>query len=394
MNKKIGLLTAVALMLLASALTCVLLVGGARLFYGGNLFSDIRAYAALRHDVREYYIGRYKDSDVSEAALDAAVTALGDKWSYYMTPQEYQKYLNSSNNQYSGLGISVSKDDATGGMLVVSVMKDSSAEKAGIAAGDIITAIDGKDITKLSLKEATALVDRQIGQNVKLTLIGKDGKTREAAAEYALIDTDPVKSALLDSSIGYIAVKNFEGSTADDFIKAADDLVKQGAKAFIFDVRNNGGGKVTELKKMLDFLLPECDIFVSVDKSGKEDVSRSDAGNVKLPTVVLVNAYTFSAAEYFAAALQEYQYAAVVGQHTTGKNRSQITLELPDGGALHISSGEYLTPHRVSLTEKGGIAPDREIILTDNDNVLLYNGELDRSKDTQLLAALSVLEQS
>ncbi|SHH63905.1 carboxyl-terminal processing protease [Sporobacter termitidis DSM 10068] len=394
MKKQIGLKTAVALMLLASALTCVLLLGGLWLYFGGGLLSDIRTYAALRRDIGEYYIGDYKDSDVTEAALSATVTALGDKWSYYMSPEDYQKYINSSNNQYSGLGISVKTDDATGGILVVSVYAGSSASAAGIVAGDIITAIDGKDITKLALSDATALVDRQIGQTVRLTVLGTDGKTREVSAEYALIDTNPVSYKLLEGAIGYIAIRNFDGGAAEEFIKAADDLVGKGATSFIFDVRNDGGGKVSELKKILDYLLPECDIFVSVEKDGKEDVSRSDADNVKLPAVVLVNSYTYSAAEYFAAALQEYQYATVVGQHTTGKNRSQITLELPDGGALHISSGEYLTPRRVSLTKQGGIAPDKDVALSDSDNVLLYNGQLDSAGDTQLNAAIQLLDKA
>jgi carboxyl-terminal processing protease len=396
MKKQIGLKTTVALMLLASALTCVLIIGGLLLYLGpgSGLLSDVRTYAALRRDIGEYYIGDYKETDVSEAALDAAVTALGDKWSYYMTPEEYQKYVNSSNNQYSGLGVTVRKDDATGGILIVSVFAGSSAEKAGLAAGEIITAIDGKDIKPLALSDATALIDRQIGQTVRLTVLGKDGKTRDADVVYALIDTNPVKSELLDGSVGYIAVKNFESSAADEFIKAANELMSRGAKSFIFDVRNNGGGKVSELKKMLDYLLPECDIFVAVEKNGKEDVSRSDAANVKLPSVVLVNSYTFSAAEYFAAALQEYNYASVAGQHTTGKNRSQITLTLPDGGALHISSGEYLTPNRVSLSKQGGITPDFELTLPDEDNVLLYNGQLDKSKDTQLQKAMELLKQS
>lgn len=396
MKKQISLKTAVALMLCASALTCVLLLTFIGLYFGlgTDLFGEIRTYIALRRDIKAEYIGEYDSKDVSEAALSAVVTALGDKWSYYMTPEDYQKYINSSKNQYSGLGISVKKDDTTGGILVMSVFEGSSAEKSGITEGDIITAIDGTDITKMALNEGTALIERAIGQTVKLALTGKDGKTRDVTVEYALIETNPVSYKLLDGTIGYIKIKNFEGSAADEFIKAADDLVKQGAKTFVFDVRNNGGGKVSELKKMLDYLLPACDIFISVEKSGKEDVSVSGQENVKLPAVVLVNEYSFSAAEYFAACLQEYDYASVVGQHTTGKNRSQITLDLPDGGALHISSGEYLTPHRVSLTEQGGITPDEEIILSDDDNVLLYNGQLDAAKDAQLQKAIDVLKQS
>lgn len=396
MKKQLSLKTAIALMLCASALTCVLLLVflGNYLGLGTDMFGEIRTYIALRRDIRDEYIGEYEGKDVSEAALSAAVTALGDQWSYYMTPEDYVKYINSSNNQYSGLGISVKKDDATGGIFIMSVYAGTPAEKAGLAAEDVITAIDGTDITQMVLQDATVLIDRQIGQTVKLTVKGKDGTVREVTAEYALIETNPVQYAMLDGAVGYIQIQNFEGSAANEFIAAADDLVKQGAVSFVFDVRNNGGGKVSELKKMLDYLLPACDIFVAVDKNGVEDVIVSDPENVKLPAVVLVNGYSYSAAEYFAACLREYDYAAVVGQQTTGKNRSQITLELPDGGALHISSGEYLTPQRVSLTAQGGLTPDYETVLSEEDNVLLYNDQLDASKDTQLQKALEVLKQS
>ncbi|NLA85832.1 MAG: S41 family peptidase, partial [Clostridiales bacterium] len=198
----------------------------------------------------------------------------------------------------------------------------------------------------------------------------------------------------LKGAVGYIQIKNFDGSAASEFITAADDLVEQGAASFIFDVRNNGGGRVSELKRMLDYLLPDGEIFVAVDKSGTESVLHSDPENVKLPSVVLANAYSFSAAEYFAACLSEYDYAAVVGQQTTGKHRSQVTLRLPDGGALHISSGEYLTPKRVSLTEQGGLTPDYEIAMSDEDNALLYSGQLDTSKGGQLQKAIEILKQS
>lgn len=392
MKKQYGIKTVVALMLLASALTCTILLGAAAVYFGGGLSSGVRTYNALLQEIRANYIGDVDARDITTAACKAAVTALGDKWSYYMSSEEYQKYLSATKNQYSGLGISVKKDTESGGMQVVSVYGGSSAEKAGLAAGDVIVAIDGQDITKLALSDATALVDRQLGQTVKLTVKNKDGASRQIEATYELIDTKPVTSKLLENKVGYIAIKNFEGDAGEAFITAADDLVAQGATAFVFDVRNDGGGKVTELKKMLDYLLPECDIFVAVDKAGKEDVTTSDPKNTKLPAVVLVNSYTYSAAEYFAATLREYQYAQVVGKQTTGKNRSQITVTLPGGGALHISSGEYLTPGRVSLTAQGGLKPDQEVPLSDEDNVRLYNGQLEEVKDTQLQAALLLLK--
>lgn len=396
MKKRFSMKAVVALMLCASALTCVLLLAffGLYLGFGSDLFGEVRTYIALRRGIRDEYIGTYDGKDVSEAALASAVAALGDQWSYYLTPEEFGDYINASYNRYSGLGISVVKDEKTGGLLVMNVYAGSPAEKSGMVPGDLISAIDGKDITQMALSEAITLIDRQLGQTVMLTLLGADGATRDAAVEYALIETHPVSYELLDGAIGYIQIKNFEGGAGTEFTAAADDLMEQGAKAFIFDVRNNGGGKVSELRLMLDYLLPACEIFVSVDKSGREEVLVSDQDNVKLPSVILVNGFSFSAAEYFAACLSEYDYAAVVGQQTTGKNRSQITLRLPDGGALHISSGEYLTPNRVSLTGQGGLTPDYEIPLSDEDNALLYNDRLDPSKDTQLQKAIELLKQA
>jgi carboxyl-terminal processing protease len=394
MNKQMSLKKAVALMLCASALTCVLVLAfvGRYLGLGTDMFGEIRTYIELRRDIRDAYIGEYEGKDVSEAALAAAVTALDDRWSYYMTPEEYREYINASNNQYTGLGISVRKDEETGGLLIANVFEGAPAEKSGIVAGDIIMAIDGTDITALSFNEAASLIGGQPGMSVRLTVTGKDGTSRDVDVEYAIIETHPVNFKLLEGNVGYIQIKNFEGGAGDEFIAAAEELIRQGAAAFVFDVRNNGGGKVTELTGMLDYLLPACDIFVSVDKSGGEEIIQSGPENVKLPSVVLVNGYSFSAAEYFAACLGEYDYATVVGQQTTGKNRSQITLELPDGGALHISSGEYLTPNRVSLTEQGGLKPDVEMTLSDEDNALLYSGQLDASKDTQLHKALELLK--
>jgi carboxyl-terminal processing protease len=198
---------------------------------------------------------------------------------------------------------------------------------------------------------------------------------------------------MLEGNIGYIKIENFEAGAADGFKDAVEELVGDGAASFIYDVRNNRGGRVSELRQILDRLLPECEIFVAVDKDKNEDISYSDETSLG-PAGVRVNGYSYSAAEYFAAVLQEYGYATVVGEPTTGKSRSQITLTLPDGGALHISSGEYLTPNRVSLTEQGGIRPDVEIVLSDEDNALLYAGTLDSTDDSQLQKAIELLSAS
>jgi carboxyl-terminal processing protease len=142
---------------------------------------------------------------------------------------------------------------------------------------------------------------------------------------------------------------------------------------------------------MLDYLLPEGEIFVSVSKDGTEKVETSDASCVEMPMAVLVNQNSYSAAEFFAAALREYDWATVVGQQTTGKGRSQITKRLSDGSALHISTKKYMTPSRVDLSEVGGITPDIEIEISDEDFTSLYYDQLSHEDDEQLQAAVNAV---
>ena len=202
----------------------------------------------------------------------------------------------------------------------------------------------------------------------------------------------PVEYQMLDDSVGYIAVANFRKGAGADAVAAAEELIGQGAQALVFDVRNNPGGQVSELEELLDYLLPEGDIFIRADKHGKEVVETSDADCVELPAAVIVNGDSYSAAEYFAAALREYGWAVVVGEATTGKARSQITVSLPDGSAVHISKYTYLTPQRNDLFEAGGIVPDVEQTLTEEERQQYDTGWLEPADDPQVQAAIGALK--
>ena len=193
------------------------------------------------------------------------------------------------------------------------------------------------------------------------------------------METDPVSTELLDGGVGYIKVENFYSNSAKRLREEVDALLDQGAKALVFDMRDNGGGYVGELTDMLDRLLPEGPIFRTRSKGGPEEVVESDEEHVDVPMAVLVNGNTYSAAEFFAAALKDYNWATIVGERTTGKGRSQITVELTDGSAVHISNGKYLTPNRTDLSAEGGLRPDIDTALTD-------------SGDAQLSAALSEVQ--
>ena len=347
------IIACLAVAIVTAILTYVAAIGG---FGSKQYLDDARRYVEIEKIIDDNYIGDADYNELYNAAAAAMVKSIGDKWSYFMNAEEYEAYKLSSSNEYSGIGVSV-KVNSSGEFEVFSVEESSPTANAGIAVGDIITAIDGEDVSDKTLEDVSLLIRSKVNKDFPMTLeSGGDTKTVTVACE--IIYKNPVSSRLLDGNIGYIKISNFEAGSSENTKKAIEQLLQTGATSFIFDVRNNPGGLLTELVDLLDYILPEGDLFISVDKSGKETVQTSDKVSLKNKMIVLVNGNSYSAAEFFAAALQEYNWATVVGEQTTGKARSQITLELSDGSAVHISTHKYLTPNRVDLAEAGGVTPD------------------------------------
>lgn len=347
------IIACLAVAIVTAILTYVAAIGG---FGSKQYLDDARRYVEIEKIIDDNYIGDADYNELYNAAAAAMVKSIGDKWSYFMNAEEYEAYKLSSSNEYSGIGVSV-KVNSSGEFEVFSVEESSPAANAGIAVGDIITAIDGEDVSDKTIEDVSLLIRSKVNKDFPMTLeSGGDTKTVTVACE--IIYKNPVSARLLDGNIGYIKISNFEAGSSENTKKAIEQLLQTGATSFIFDVRNNPGGLLTELVDLLDYILPEGDLFISVDKSGKETVQTSDKVSLKNKMIVLVNGNSYSAAEFFAAALQEYSWATVVGEQTTGKARSQITLELSDGSAVHISTHKYLTPNRVDLAEAGGVTPD------------------------------------
>lgn len=340
-------------------------------------YAQAMKYLEIKNTIDDYYIGEVDEETISSAAFSAMVNSLGDVWSSYMSPTEYQTYQLYSSNQFIGLGVSITKDSDTGGFEITGLTEGSPAENAGLQRGDIILSVDGEDVTGMTISDARSLITSHIDESVTL-LIDRNGSQTEYTVDCRLIYDNPVSYEMINGNVGYIKISNFESGAADGAIAAIESLLGSGAQYFVFDVRTNPGGLLSELTTLLDYLLPGVDIFVSVDKSGEETVITSNNVCLDMDMCVLVNADSYSAAEFFAAALQEYGWATIVGEHTTGKGRSQQTFELSDGSALHLSTAKYLTPNRVDLSEQGGVAPDIEVALTGNT-------------DSQLDAAVSQL---
>lgn len=386
--KKIGRALSYVLVGLCASLLTLLWVNGS---FGGSRESRSKL-DELEQRITTCFIEDVDAEKLEDAASDAMVTATGDRWSYYIPASEYQTYLEQSRNAYVGVGITIQKAEDGSGFEIVSVTAGGPAEEAGLKAKDVVTAIEGTSCRDMETTDARNLVRGEAGTQVQFTIL-RDGKEQTVSVERRSIETPVVTYEMMENGYGYIRIENFESKCAKETIAAIDDLVAQGAKGLIFDVRFNPGGYKDELVKVLDHLLPEGVLFQSVDYKGKESQDLSDADCVKIPMAVLVNGDSYSAAEFFAAALQEYDWATVVGQQTCGKGYFQNTFPLSDGSAVALSVGKYFTPQGKSLIGTG-ITPDVPVEVDEDTYQEIYFGTLDKSEDPQLQAAISVLNSA
>ena len=354
--------------------------------------SPVQAKAAEVQEIIEtYFIDDYDEDTLADGAASGMVDATGDEWSYYLSADEVAAYEESMANAYVGVGITITEDAEAGGMRVEEVVSGGPAEEAGIRVGDLLLAVEGEDVLPLGIDGTRNLVRGEEGTRVNMHF-SRNGTEYDVSVERRSIETPVVTGELLDGSIGYVKIDNFDERSAAETIAFVKDLIGQGAEALLFDVRFNPGGYADELVKVLDYLLPEGDLFRSVDYAGREEVDTSDASCVELPMAVLVNEYSYSAAEFFAAALQEYEWATIVGSQTYGKGNFQTAFYLSDGSMVNLSIGKYYTPGGKSLSETG-VTPDVVVDLDDEQYALLYYNALEQADDPQFQAAIDTLTQ-
>ena len=338
-----------------------------------------------------FFIDDYDEDALADAAASAMVAATGDRWSYYLTAEEKSSYDEQMQNAYVGIGVTITVQEELGGMRIEAVTAGGPAEEAGILVGDIITEVEGEKTLELGMAGTRAKVRGEEGTSVTLTVLRGEARF-PVTVERRSIQTPVATYEMLDGQIGYIKIANFDSRCAEETNAAMDELIAQGAKALIFDVRYNGGGYKDELVKVLDKILPEGILFQSEDYKGTKQTDRSDESSIKLPMAVLVNQDSYSAAEFFAAAIQEYDWGTIVGTKTVGKGNFQTAFTLSDGSMLNLSIGKYYTPQGRSLTDTG-ITPDIELALSDENEAKLSYGRLEKADDAQLQAAIREITQ-
>ena len=340
--------------------------------------------------IEEQFIGEADKTVLEDAAADAMVRATGDRWSYYMSAEEYAAQREQSENAYVGVGITIQAAEDGSGFLVLEVASGGPAEEAGIQVLDLLIGVEETDIRGMDLTDVGSLVKGEENTYVTLNLL-REGETISLPVQRRKVQTPVATYELLPDNIGLITIENFDDRCAEESVAAIEALLEAGAEMLIFDVRHNPGGYAHELVALLDYLLPEGDLFRTVRYDGKEHVDTSDADCLEIPMAVLVNESSYSAAEFFAAALQEYGAGIVVGEKTVGKGYFQVTHRLPDGSAVALSTGKYFTPKGVSLAETG-VTPDIVVSVDEETAAGIYYGMLERSEDPQLQAAVNHLQ--
>lgn len=361
---------------------------------GKDEYDEAMRYIEIKNIVDEQFIDPVDRNSMADSAAAAMIAGLGDKWSYYMSPNEYKAYQLSSTGEYSGIGMAILKEEG-GGFEVISVNMDSPAALAGLTAGMVITSVDGEDLSDKTLDEARTLIRSKMNTKFELGVNrGKDTIEVDCTGVYV----SSVSYRLEKTMAGYIQIKNFEAGTAEDAMAAVEDLLNQGAIALVIDLRGNAGGLASEVATFLDYLLPNGVLFIQRDKSGHEDAAKSDGMCIQLPMCVLINGDTYGEAEVCAAALKEFQWATVMGEPTTGKTRTQETIVLSDGSAIRLSTGSYLTGSGVDISANGGVAPEYIIHNADPNaagNTAGTTGDSTgtgaTSSDEQLMQALKLL---
>jgi carboxyl-terminal processing protease len=329
---------------------------------------DVKTTQEAFDVIQQDYYRKVKTGTLVNSGISGAVDSLHDRFSTYLDPTAYKRFLEQSNGRFSGIGTEVVPDKA--GLRVTRVFPGSPAAKAGIRVGDRIVAVSGTSIAGKPVQQTTSLIRGRPGTFVQITVVGgKPPARRTVRVARAQVSTPAVTSRLRTVrgvKIGYDAVAGFTSGVHGELRRAVERQRAAGAKGVLIDMRDNGGGLLNEAVLLSSIFIEHGRIVSTKGRMSRANrVYDATGGALKgsFPIVVLVNHDTASAAEIVTAALQERRGAKVVGTRTFGKGVFQEVREMSNGGALDITVGQYFTPNGRNLggggvKEGAGIAPD------------------------------------
>ena len=356
-------------------------------------YETAQRYARLE-EVYQRLMGEYYkelDSDtLVQGAIDGMMESVGDPYTFYYTPEDLAKMYEDHNGLYCGVGMLVSSDKQ-GRLIVLRVFKNSPAQTAGLLPGDVILSADGEAVsaeTTEAMNMATARIKGEAGTYVKLSILRKE-QTLELDIERNNVSVNRVEYQILDGNVGYLVLYEFFGDAVSGVREALNAFEEAGVRGIIFDVRSNTGGQLDICLDICDMVLPEGLIVYTEDRNGRRENYYSNADRCEIPMVVLVNEMSASASEIFAASIQDYGVAKIVGTKTFGKGIVQTQYEFPsDGAGMQLTTSRYFTPKGRSIHGEG-VTPDVVVEMNDSYDASIYAPDM--NNDNQLKTAYDVL---
>jgi carboxyl-terminal processing protease len=349
----------------------------------------------VKNIIKEKYLMQYDEKKLVDGAVKGMLATLDDPYTTYFSEEEWEQFAIETEGEYDGVGMYITVDTDKGMIRVISPIRNSPAEAAGVLPGDYIKSIDGVVFSKDELNEASSALKGKSGSTVKVEFIRISENGEETRIEKTLtrqtIDIDAVEEKVLENNIGYIKLATFDETAYSEFVTAYNQLIKKDkVSGLIIDLRNNPGGLLNIATDIADMLVPKGDIVYTLDKNGVKKVITSDAAKIEVPLVLLVNEGSASASEILAGAVRDHGVGILVGTKTYGKGVVQELQDLKDGTVMKITSSEYFTPKGVKIN-KVGLTPDVVIDLPEDLKQVL---NLTLEQDVQLQKAIEELKKN
>ncbi len=397
MNKKISLGLAVSLIFLAVAITITATMLVAMGVYN-DIIKDVSARSGVYSTVseideliRKNYYGEINENLLNTMMSDGYVAGIGDRYSYYMTPDEYARYKEEEKGNKVGIGVVAVYDGKNNNIYISEVSAGSPAHIQGISKGDVITAVDGVSVTSGNYKELLESLEGAKLTNVQVTFV-HEGTTSTVSVARGYSAQTVYYSVMED--VGYIKINAFYSTTAKELESALKYMMDKNIASVIFDVRNNNTGLITNVVKCIDMIVPVATegtnaVATAVDKNGNIiETFASDSDSVNFTMIVLVNSNTSGAAELFACDLRDFGLARIVGVKTVGNGTMQKIFELNDGSAVALTVAKIL-PYKSDSFNGVGLEPDFVVELSAEQNerleMLTYEEDLQYQKAMDIL---------
>ena len=377
---------------IVTGIVVVFLLNSALTVYNIHARSEMdyaRKVEALYNVLDKNYVGEYDKSELLDHMYAGLIAGLGDPYTVYMNEKELQSFFENTEGAYAGIGIIIINDREANKIVVGATFEDSPGEKAGMLPGDEIIKVNNVEVDGSDFELVPKMTKGVSGTNVSVSVYRpSEDKIYDLELTRERIVMNTVSHRMLEDSIGYLRISQFDRVTYDQFLNAYNELNELGMQGLILDLRNNPGGLMDVVVKITDMLVPEGYITYTEDKNGKREFHYSDANQIEIPLVVLVNGNSASASEVLSGAVKDYGVGTLVGTQTYGKGLVQNISMLSDGSGVKVTIAKYYTPSGVCI-DGIGIAPDYIVEMSEEKSYSISSLELD--EDEQLLRAIEVI---